>query len=448
MAERARVTNVMERLGVAIARGEVGFALRAEKGGDFKPQKEAVDPRASALIGFGRANWNIDDFTPLFKFAQMNDGKYRVEQVPPLDWIYLERQTFDRFIGGLARELPDFNRHEEGPLARRILIEAFETGQMSRAQEKFMDEAAQEGFLFWVSSAAWPRDTPDYVFFGRVINQFGQKLFPDEWRDSELSELFMPQFERGKVRPVKPGSYEDIYLNSVVEAVETDHGVKLEPLEAFFKYIAEDRLKSRERIAKTVEMLIEAVIHGDLKTFGQRIGGGTAFVEIPGIEWTRDEVTDWFMFCHQGPYAHSPARLKRTLLASALPNFLFVHRSSLQKYMQVWGEHGDWFQYLVRYPDDALVEPEVTSSATEGFDAGADSDNEPADAEGEMRRKSKRTRVRPFIERIFPDGIPDEISDTQVYRLIAKAMDEAARRDPLLEGAPSRETILRAAGRK
>ncbi|MGO6740463.1 hypothetical protein ACC732_28535 [Rhizobium ruizarguesonis] len=100
--ERARVTEVMERLGIAIARGDVGFALRPEKGGDFKPQREAVDPRASALIAFGRANWNVDDFTPLFKFAQMNDGKYRVEQVPPLDWIYVERRTFEHFIVGLS----------------------------------------------------------------------------------------------------------------------------------------------------------------------------------------------------------------------------------------------------------------------------------------------------------------------------------------------------------
>ncbi|MHC2359041.1 hypothetical protein [Rhizobium leguminosarum] len=115
VAERARVTEVMERLGVAIARGDVGFALRPEKFGDFKPQKEAVDPRASALTAFGRANWNVDDFTPLFKFAQMNDGKYRVEQVPPLDWIYLERQTFERFVAGLVPQTPD-NVQDKGAM--------------------------------------------------------------------------------------------------------------------------------------------------------------------------------------------------------------------------------------------------------------------------------------------------------------------------------------------
>ncbi|MHC2457682.1 hypothetical protein ACVMIX_004323 [Rhizobium leguminosarum] len=130
VAERGRVTEVMERLGVAIARGDVGFALRPEKGGDFKPQKEAIDPRASALTAFGRANWNVDDFTPLFKFAQMNDGKYRVEQLPPLDWIYLERQSFERFIAGLVQELPDFDRREGEPFARSALIEAIENDSL------------------------------------------------------------------------------------------------------------------------------------------------------------------------------------------------------------------------------------------------------------------------------------------------------------------------------
>lgn len=143
VTERARVAEVMERLGVAIARGDVRFALRTEQGGgEFKPQKEAVDPRTSALVGFGRANWNVDDFTPLFKFAQMDDGRYRVEQVPPLDWIYLERQTFDRFIAGLAPPLVSADESYTGWMnflseglphfrdERAELIEAVESGQM------------------------------------------------------------------------------------------------------------------------------------------------------------------------------------------------------------------------------------------------------------------------------------------------------------------------------
>jgi hypothetical protein len=145
VAERARVTDVMERLGVAVARGEVGFALRAEKGGDFKPQKEAVDARTSALIAFSRANCNVDDFTPLFKFAQMNDGKYRVEQTPPLDWIYVERRTFERFIAGLAPDsygLPVLNDFRD---ERRELIEAVESGRLFHAEAE--DIAAGKGLF-------------------------------------------------------------------------------------------------------------------------------------------------------------------------------------------------------------------------------------------------------------------------------------------------------------
>lgn len=63
-------------------------------------------------------------------------------------------------------------------------------------------------------------------------------------------------------------------------------------------------------------------------------------------------------------------------------------------------------------------------------------------------RNSKRARVKHYILQIFPDGIPTELSDSRLSRLIADAMDEAAKKNPLLEKAPSRETILRAAGRK
>lgn len=136
-AERDRMKTVMEALGTAIARGDVHFALRPDSGGEFKRQKEAVDARLGALVMFGKSNWNVDDFTPLFKFAQMNDGRYRVEQVPPLDWIYLERQTFDRFIAGLVPQVPagdePYSLREELPPfrdERAELIEAVESGQM------------------------------------------------------------------------------------------------------------------------------------------------------------------------------------------------------------------------------------------------------------------------------------------------------------------------------
>lgn len=106
--ERERVTSVMEKLGVAIARGDVRFALRVEEGGGFKPQKESLDIRDGALVRFGKSNWNVDDLTPLFKYAQMNDGIFRPERVPPLDWIYVERQSFERFIAGLALQVQGF----------------------------------------------------------------------------------------------------------------------------------------------------------------------------------------------------------------------------------------------------------------------------------------------------------------------------------------------------
>jgi hypothetical protein len=66
------------------------------------------------------------------------------------------------------------------------------------------------------------------------------------------------------------------------------------------------------------------------------------------------------------------------------------------------------------------------------------------------RQKSQQNRVKPFLDQLFPGGLPDpsQLTDTQLVEKVAKAMDGAAKIDPNLGKAPSRETILRAAGRK
>ena len=245
----------------------------------------------------------------------------------------------------IARVLPDA---PDGVFERKALLEAMETGRVSPPQEVFIKETREAGTTFWGGSPPWPRDTPDYVFLGRVVNLIGWNRFPDEWRENELIELFLPMFFEGKEHVIKENSYEEMYLSCVVDAIEKDHGVRLEPLDAYFRFIAEDRRKSQDRIWTVYDILIKAFLDGDLKSYGQKIGGGTPFEEIPAIEWTRDDITDWFMFCHQGPYAHSPSRLKRTLPSDELPKFIFVERVSLQAFLQEWGDNLQWYLHVER----------------------------------------------------------------------------------------------------
>ncbi|WP_460931368.1 hypothetical protein [Shinella zoogloeoides] len=253
----------------------------------------------------------------------------------------------------------------EDVFERRALIEAMETGRTSPHQEVFIKEAREDGTIFWGSSPPWPRDTPDYLFLGRAVNLIGRGRFPEEWHENELSELFLPMFFEGKEHVIKENSYEEMYLSCVVEAVEKDHGVRLEPLDAYFRFIAEDRRKSRDRIWTVYDILVKAFVEGDLKSYGQKIGGGTPFEEIPAIEWTRDDITDWFMFCHQGPYAHSPSRLKRTLPSDKLPKFIFVERASLQAFLQEWGHGLAFFPYAERLPIlDTFVGHQPTDDQT------------------------------------------------------------------------------------
>lgn len=91
-----RISQIMDKLGPAIARGQVKFALRAAKGGDFKLPREELGVREGAFIQFSRSSWNVDDFTPLFKFGQMSDGIFRSDYSDP-DWIYVERESLETF---------------------------------------------------------------------------------------------------------------------------------------------------------------------------------------------------------------------------------------------------------------------------------------------------------------------------------------------------------------
>lgn len=101
-----RISQIMDMLGPAIARGQVKFALRAAKGGDFKLPREELGMREGAFIQFSRSSWNVDDFTPLFKFGQMSDGVFRADSSGALDWIYVERESLHQFIISNAKHIP------------------------------------------------------------------------------------------------------------------------------------------------------------------------------------------------------------------------------------------------------------------------------------------------------------------------------------------------------
>lgn len=98
-----RIVQIMDELGPAIARGQVGFALRAAKGGNFKLPREELGVREGAYVQFSRSAWNVDDFTPFFKFGQMSDGVFRADSSGVLDWIFIERESLEKFSVSIAK---------------------------------------------------------------------------------------------------------------------------------------------------------------------------------------------------------------------------------------------------------------------------------------------------------------------------------------------------------
>lgn len=89
------VEEAMNALGDAIARGDILFALRHPDGGAFKLPRER-----DKLSQFGASDWNVDDYRPLFKFAQMRDGHISYEMRPREDWIFVDRAALNSFVAG------------------------------------------------------------------------------------------------------------------------------------------------------------------------------------------------------------------------------------------------------------------------------------------------------------------------------------------------------------
>ena len=219
------------------------------------------------------------------------------------------------------------------------------TGMNEQYSSDIFQDVREEGFAFWSGITPWPTDTKEYAFIGRVVNEIGRRFFPEKWTRNEFVELFLPKYLEESDFKFDKETYEWKYLRDVIQAVEIDHGVLLHPREAFLYFIASDRAESLQRIRAVVNVLLKALLSGDLKAFKQRIGGGVPFIEMDTVEWTRDDVYDWFAFCHNG---HSPlpaSWLKRNYSVEALPSFIFVTRASLNAFLEEWGSGLQWYQY-------------------------------------------------------------------------------------------------------
>lgn len=234
------------------------------------------------------------------------------------------------------------------------------TAEIARLED--IEEIRGEGIRFWMATK-WPVDTKEYIFLGRAIASLGIASFAENWSGNEPKELFLPKFAEGQEYSIEVGSFEDLYLRDVAQAAAETNGEILPPLDAYFKYIAADQRKNIARIRTVVSAMIKAFVEGEIKTFRQKIGGGTPFEEIPGLEWTSDEAHDWFLFCHQGPYAQPPSRLRSIQDITARPSFIFVERLSFDSFVARRGDNLQWYLYAERVAVPG-VNPEKSMSHT------------------------------------------------------------------------------------
>ncbi len=107
-AERRRTKEVIDFIGAAIARKEVGFALRPHGGGGFKLPREMEE-----WSRFGADDWNVDDFGPFFKFATLR-GEAKTAYGSP-DWIFVENATL---AASISRRVGNFSSGMTGSILR------------------------------------------------------------------------------------------------------------------------------------------------------------------------------------------------------------------------------------------------------------------------------------------------------------------------------------------
>lgn len=178
-----RISQIMDKLGPAIARGQVKFALRAAKGGDFKLPREELGVREGAFIQFSRSSWNVDDFTPLFKFGQMSDGIFRSDYSVP-DWIYVEQESLILFANSIAKPMPHQVAEAEPPeaqnpvlvMATRII--AIKKENTSKTRSKIKDELkaeSKEGLTDAAFDSAWAWAREQYPPLKQSGRPYGPK---------------------------------------------------------------------------------------------------------------------------------------------------------------------------------------------------------------------------------------------------------------------------------
>ncbi|RWE99983.1 hypothetical protein [Mesorhizobium sp.] len=298
----------------------------------------------------------------------------------------------------------------------------------------------------WSNTGSWPFDAPDHIFLGNAIIAFGKGLFGEQWTGRELrannfvsgplpdtadEAKYSQQSRASRLlllhRPdLVPGGLESIEgdTNRPPRIIFTD-----EQWRAAVDVAAELSKDSAGEVSRAQGARLAVREHaafGRLPTFAQSDDG--EFHQIKRDRWNTPRFERWLTGCKISPadaYGGFTADVRLSL-------WIFVGKDELSTLASAPG---------ARLPDS----DEKTERVLKRGPASIDNLKLPLqEPQGKRKRRSQQQDlVKPYLRELYPDGIPDYsiMTDAELVQAVGKAMEARSK------AVPSRETILRAAGR-
>jgi hypothetical protein len=138
--------------------------------------------------------------------------------------------------------------------------------------EMFRDEV----WNFWEGSDDWPVDTKEYVFLGRAISEIGRAIFGSNWTSWEPAERFLPWLDGGGGYSLTDGWGEQ-YIRLIIAkhdpARQLPDSLTFDDTQlGLYLYIAHvkaERHASADRMKTVVSDMRQALVNGELISFGQ-----------------------------------------------------------------------------------------------------------------------------------------------------------------------------------
>ncbi|MHA6688200.1 hypothetical protein ACX3P0_21880 [Mesorhizobium sp. A556] len=309
----------------------------------------------------------------------------------------------------------------------------------------------ERSIAFWIRGAhigGWPVDGTGHTFLGKAVDKVGRAMFP-EWEGDEVFFARVPVLDGS--RAYSTDGFDAHYAitllhqrdpsiprnteSSFWKGIQENWRKTMNPLTdeqwqqaiAFYNQsIAPKRASANSRLVPLTVAMVEAAAQGNLQ-FATLSSDGD-YVPSDPRHWRNGDAYGRFAECQMNPDA--PATV-------AYPTIYDVtfNRSDPQILP------GNQWIFVETKSLDALLQSLPDLRTTRRVSA---SDNPMSGTPLKRRRSPQQEKVTAIFEDCFPKGLPDrkEMSDTELVESVGKYMDAKSR------VVPSRETILRAAGRR